>query len=122
LSKKYVGRVSELIRFHLCDLLETEVDDPRIQGVTITKVKVTSDTTRADVYFSLLGDAEARQVAQQGLESATGWLRREIGARTRLRNTPALVFHWDPSLEYSDHIDQLLSQLGLGQGGNDEAT
>jgi ribosome-binding factor A len=90
-------------------------------GVTITGVKVTPDTTRAEVYFSVLGDAEARQVAQEGLESAASWLRREIGARTRLRNTPALVFHWDPSLEYGERIDQLLDQLGLGTQDSDEA-
>jgi ribosome-binding factor A len=95
------------------------VDDPRIEGITITRVKVTPDTTRADVYFSVLGDQEARQTAQEGLESAAGWLRREIAARTRLRNTPSFVFHWDPSLEYSERIDQLLSELGLGNEVDD---
>jgi ribosome-binding factor A len=95
------------------------VDDPRLAGITITRVKVTPDTTRADVYFSVLGDQEARQTAQEGLESAAGRLRREIGSRTRLRNTPALVFHWDPSLEYSERIDQLLNELGLGDGADD---
>jgi ribosome-binding factor A len=79
-----------------------------------------------------LGDEEARQTVQKGLESAASWLRREIGARTRLRNTPQLVFHWDPSLEYSERIDQLLKQLDLGKedsgpserdpGGSNEVT
>jgi ribosome-binding factor A len=104
---------------HLCDLLETQLDDPRLEGITITRVKVAPDTTRAEIYFSVLGDQEARQTAQEGLESAAGRLRREIGARTRLRNTPALIFHWDPSLEYSERIDQLLDQLGLGQEDSD---
>ena len=112
-------RASELIRTHLCNLLERQLDDPRLEGITITRVKVTPDTVRADVYFSVLGDEKARQTAQDGLESAAGRLRREIGARTRLRNTPALVFHWDPSLEYSERIDQLLDQLGLGQEDGD---
>ncbi len=126
MSKKYTARVSELIRMHLCDLLDNKVDDPRLTGVTITRVKVTADTMRADVYYSVLGDEEMRHTVQDGLESASGWLRRELGARTRLRNTPALVFHWDPSLEYSIHIDQLLDQLSLENaeqpvGGDDEA-
>jgi ribosome-binding factor A len=67
-----------------------------------------------------LGDEEMRQTVQEGLESASGWLRRELGSRTRLRNTPALVFHWDPSLEYSEHIDQLLDQLALESAGQPE--
>jgi len=110
-----------LIRTILTDLLQTRINDPRLEGVTITRVKVTPDTTRADVYFSVLGDEGARRTAQKGLESAAGLLRREVGARTRLRNTPALVFHWDPSLEYGERIDQLLDQLGLGYEDSDEA-
>jgi ribosome-binding factor A len=112
--------VSELVRTILTDVLQTQLDDPRLEGVTVTRVKVTPDTVRADVYFSVLGDEEARQIAQQGLDSAAGRLRRELGSRTRLRNTPELVFHWDPSLEYGEHIDQLLDQLGLGQEDSDK--
>ncbi len=94
-------------------MLSTKVDDPRLLSVTITQVKVTPDTKRADVYYTMLGDKEMRQSTHKGLESAAGWLRREIGSRTRLRNTPALIFHWDPSMEYSDRMDQLLNQLAL---------
>lgn len=104
-----------MIRTILTDLLHTQLNDPRLEGVTITHVKVTPDTTRADVYYSVLGDEQARQTAAQGLESAAGRLRREIGARTRLRNTPALSFRWDRSLEHGERIDQLLDQLGLDQ-------
>jgi len=103
------------------DTLQTQISDPRLGAVTITQVKVTPDTTRADVYYSVLGDEDERQTAQQGLDSAAGRLRREVGARTRLRNTPALVFHWDPSLEYGERIEQLLDELGLGQEGDAEA-
>jgi ribosome-binding factor A len=115
-----VGRVSELIRTIVVSALQTQFNDPRLEGVTITQVTVTPDTVRADVYYSVLGDEEARQIAQEGLESASGRLRREVGAHTRLRNTPALVFHWDPSLEYGERIEQLLDELGLGQEHDDE--
>jgi ribosome-binding factor A len=116
-----VGRVSELVRTILVDALQTRISDPRLEAVTITQVTVTPDTTRADVYYTVMGDEETRQSAQDGLESAAGRLRREVGARTRLRNTPALVFHWDPSLDYGDRIEQLLDELGLGQEDDDEA-
>lgn len=114
MSKKYQRRVSGLIRTHLTDLLERKVNDPRLQMVTITDVVVTPDTLRADVHFSVLGGAEARAETQAGLESAAGWLRRELGHRLRLRNTPQLVFHYDPSLERGEHIASILDELGLG--------
>ena len=72
-----MGRVSELIRTILVDLLQTQFNDPRLDGVTITQVTVTSDTTRADVYYTVLGGEEVRETAQQGLESAAGRLQRD---------------------------------------------
>jgi ribosome-binding factor A len=113
MGKKYQRRVSDLIRTHLTDLLERKANDPRLQMVTITDVTVTLDVMRADVHFSVLGGTEAQAEAQAGLESAAGWLRRELGRRLRLRNTPELAFHYDPSLERGEHIVSILDELGL---------
>ena len=115
MSKRYQRRVSDLIRTHLTDLLERKVNDPRLQMVTITDVAITPDVLRADVYFSVLGEAEAQAGAQAGLESAAGWLRRELGRRLRLRNTPELVFHYDLSLERGERIASILDELGLSE-------
>jgi len=115
MSKRYQRRVSEMIRGHLMDLLERKANDPRLQMITITDVAVTPDAVRADVHFSVLGGAEAQADAQAGLESAAGWLRREIGRRLRLRNTPELVFRYDPSLERGEHIATILDELGLSE-------
>ena len=104
-----------MIRGHLMDLLERKVSDPRLEMVTITDVVVTPDVVRANVHYSILGGAEAQAEAQAGLESAAGWLRRELGRRLRLRHTPELVFHYDPSLERGEHIASILDELGLGE-------
>ncbi len=118
MSKRYQRRVSDLIHTHLTDLLKRKANDPRLQMVTITNVAVTPDTVRADVHFSVMGDAELRTETQAGLDSAAGWLRRELGRRLRLRNTPALVFHYDPSLERGEYIAGLLDELGLSEEDN----
>ena len=104
-----------MIRGHLVALLGRKVNDPRLEMVTITDVVVTPDVVRANVHYSILGGAEAQAKAQAGLESAAGWLRRELGRRLRLRNTPELVFHYDPSLERGEHIASILDELGLGE-------
>jgi ribosome-binding factor A len=115
MTKKYQRRVSEMVRGHLMDLLARKVNDPRLKMITITDVTVTPDAVRADVHYSLLGGVESREEAQAGLASAAGWLRRELGRRIRLRNTPELVFHYDPSLERGEHIASILDELGLGE-------
>jgi ribosome-binding factor A len=114
MSKKYQRRISDLVRSHLTNLLQRKASDPRLGMVTITDVVVTPDALRADVHFSVLGGAEERAEAQAGLDSAAGWLRREMGRGLRLRNTPKLVFHYDPSLERGEHIASLLDGLRLG--------
>jgi ribosome-binding factor A len=113
-SKKYQRRISDLVRSHLTSLLQRKASDPRLAMVTITDVVVTPDALRADVHFSVLGGAEEREEAQAGLDSAAGWMRREMGRGLRLRNTPKLVFHYDPSLERGEHIASLLDGLRLG--------
>ena len=115
MGKKYQKRAADLIQLHLTDLLQTQVNDPRVEMVTITGVEVTPDTRRADVYFTVLGGPEARDEALAGLESAAGFLRRELGRRIRLRNTPEIVFHWDESFERGERISALLDQLQQDQ-------
>ena len=119
MGRKSRRRVSDMVRMHLSDLLARKASDPRLHMVTITDVVVTVDAVRADVHYSILGNAEERARVQAGLESAAGWLRRELGSRLRLRNTPQLVFHYDPSLERGESIVGILDELGLGDGEED---
>ena len=111
MSKKYEKRVSELVRGHLATLIERRLNDPRVAGVTVTDVEVSSDTRQAKVYYSLIGDQQARQQAARGLESASGWLRRELGQHLHTRHTPELIFVYDPSLEHGARMSQILDEL-----------
>lgn len=121
MGKKYQRRVSELVHVRLSDLLERKIRDPRLEMVTITDVRVTPDTSRADVYFSVLGGEEAHAEAQEGLKSAAGYLRRELGRHLRLRNIPELIFHYDRSVERGERIAAILEELGLGDEEDDDA-
>jgi len=119
MGKKYQRRVSNLIHSHLVELLRRKANDPRLQMITITDVVVTPDAAQANVHFSVLGGSETRVEARDGLESAAGWLQRELGRRLRLRNTPQLVFHYDPSLERGEHIAGILDELGFSEEEHD---
>ena len=105
-------RVADLIRKEISEmiLLKT-VKDPRIGFLTITRVLVSDDCRMAKVYFSVVGTDEERDRAIEGLKSAKGYVRKELGRRIGLRYTPDLVFQFDPSIEYAIHIDQVIHQL-----------
>ncbi len=118
MGRKYQQRVSELVHIRLSTLLERKVKDPRLELVTITDVEVSPDASRADIYFTP-GGGQSREEVQEGLESAAGWLRRELGQHLRLRHTPELIFHYDRSVERGERISGILDELGLG---DDDAT
>jgi ribosome-binding factor A len=104
-------RVADQIRGELASLLAREVHDPGVGFVTLTRVRVTPDLQQAHVYYTALGDEKSRRNTEQALARATGFLRRQIGARLRLKRTPELTFHYDESIAGQDRIEQLLSEI-----------
>jgi len=106
-------RMSERVRTILSELLLREIRDPRLQGVTITEVKMDPELMFADIYVNALGDESRQDEVLHGLKSANGFLRRELGKRVRLRNTPELHFYWDVSLQRGERLNQLISSLDI---------
>ncbi len=106
-------RMAEKIHAILSDLLLREVSDPRLQHITVTDVQLDPELAYANVYVNALGDEARQKDVMKGLKSANGFLRREVGKRVRLRNTPELNFHWDTTLERGERLNQLISKLDL---------
>ncbi|WP_027714072.1 ribosome-binding factor A [Desulfuromonas sp. TF] len=104
-------RVAESIHKEVSSLLLKGLKDPRIGFVTITGVEVTPDLHLARIYFSVMGDEEARKNTQKGLSSSTPYVRREIGRRLRLRHVPDILFEYDTSLEYGNRIESLIREI-----------
>lgn len=104
-------RVADQIRGELGQLLAREVHDPGIGFVTITRVQVSPDIQQARVFYTALGDEKARQNSGRALDRAMPFLRRQIGARLRLKRVPELKFLYDESIAGQDRIEQLLREL-----------
>lgn len=122
MSKVRQGRVAEQIRTLLSELFLREMRDPRLQGLTVTEVTIDRELQYADVYVHALGEDERQADVMAALESATGFLRRELADTLRMRTTPYLRFHWDPMLARAEHINQLLDGLDIPAGTPDEPT
>ncbi len=105
-------RVAKSIKQELGWMLEKgEVKDPRIGFVTVTAVEVTPDLDRCRIYFSLLGSKRDRDEAAKGLESASGFIRTELGRRLRLKHAPIVEFRYDKTVEAGARISQLLHEI-----------
>jgi ribosome-binding factor A len=105
------ARVGDLLKEELSDLLLRNIKDPRIGFVTITEVRVSADLRHARVYFVTHERGEEQQRSLEGLESARGYLRGELGRRLSLRYVPDLSFTVDETLDHSFRIREILKSL-----------
>jgi ribosome-binding factor A len=104
-------RLADQIRIEVAEMIEGELKDPRIGFATVTRVELSPDLRHARVLISVMGEADTQQGTLAGLASATGFMRRELGQRLRLRRAPELVFILDRGAEGSERIERLLSGL-----------
>ena len=106
-----IEKLQELIKQETSKMLLYDIKDPRIGFVTVTDVEMTGDLREAKIFVSIMGNEEQIKDTMQGLQSALGFVRREIGKRIRLRFTPEISFAPDKSLDYSEHIQKILLQI-----------
>jgi ribosome-binding factor A len=109
-------RVADQIRSELAQILAREVHDPGIGLVTLTRVRLTADLQHARVYYTAMGDEQARRASARALERASPFLRRQIGSRLRLRRVPAITFVYDDAIAGQDRIEQLLREIHAAEG------
>lgn len=118
LAGKRAVRVGDQIQKGISYLLLERVKDPRVRGVTVTGIKLSNDLKRARVFFSVIGEQDQINKAQAGLDSAKGFIKREIGLRLSLRYTPEIIFTYDPSLESGSHMESLFEKLKYNESKN----
>ncbi|NPV42995.1 MAG: 30S ribosome-binding factor RbfA [Firmicutes bacterium] len=106
-------RVAEEMKKEISNIIINEIKDPRISGlITITSVDISDDLRHARVFVSIYGEKEEKMKTIEGLKNATGFIRREVGNRIRLRYTPEIVFKLDESIEHGINIAKLLKEVG----------
>lgn len=111
-----IRRVAEQIRAELSQLLREDVQDPRIGLVTVTRVKLASDLGAATIFYSPLGedaDEARRTELSHAMGAVTGFLRKQLARRMKLRHTPQLRFIFDDSILEGSHTLALLRELDI---------
>ncbi len=104
--------MEELIQSIIAQLLQREVNDPRLQSATITGVDLSPDGKRATVFFSLLDTGNDNvKSAQQAFQKASGFFRLNLSRMTELRHTPQLHFLYDASLINAENVTRLINEV-----------
>ena len=103
-------RVADQIQRELAVLIQSEMTDPRMGMITLTGVEVTRDYAYAKVFYTILGDGENIQIAEERLKHVRGFLRSQLASRIRLRVVPELQFVYDESIERGVRLSRLIDE------------
>ena len=115
MNSKRINRISEEVKRTISDIVQNELKDPRIPSITsISHVEVTNDLSYAKVYVSVLGNDFDRDEAIEGLNSAKGFIKKELSKKIKWRAMPELIFIKDDSIEKSLELDKLIDEVNHG--------
>ena len=113
-SIKY-SRMNGEVQRELSKIISRDIKDPRIHPMTsVVSVDVTPDLKFAKVFVSVLGNDEEKEETMKGLNSAVGYIRRELAHSINLRNTPEITFILDDSIEYGVNMSKKIDELNHG--------
>jgi ribosome-binding factor A len=119
-SKLRAQRIADRIHEELSEILLYEIADPRLAGVSITGVRVDRELAFADIYTSAIEGSSRSEEVIQAMHHAKGFFRSELTKRIALRSFPRLRFHWDPTFERAERIEQLIASLHLDETDDGE--
>lgn len=115
-------RVNAEVQRELSNILRTGIKDPRVAPMTsVTAVEVAPDLKTCKAYISVLGDEEAQMNTVKGLQSAEGYIRRELAHSLNMRNTPEVKFVLDQSIEYGVNMSKKIDDVTREIAEEDES-
>ena len=105
-----IERLNHVFMQEISNILMTEIKDEDIKFVTITGVDITSDLSYAKVYVTVL-DEDKRKTTLEALNGASHFIRGKLSERVEIRHTPELKFLYDESIEYGNHIEEIIDKI-----------
>lgn len=114
-------RVNTEVQHELSNILRSEIKDPRIAPMTsVVAAVVAPDLKTCKAYISVLGNKKEQEDTIKGLQSAEGYIRRELARRLNMRNTPEVKFVLDQSIEYGVEMSRKIDEVNRGNHENED--
>lgn len=118
MREKRVQRIGEELRRVISDIIRSKIKDPRIpEIISVTNVIVTNDLSFAKIFVEIMGTKEEQEEALEGLNSAKGFIKKEISTEVKLRQMPELIFILDEILDINQKMEELIEEV---KHGNDK--
>lgn len=115
MREKRVQRIGEELRRVISDIIRSKIKDPRIpEIISVTNVLVTNDLSFAKIFVEIMGTKEEQEAALEGLNSAKGFIKKEISSEVKLRQMPELIFILDETLYINLKMEKLIEEVNHG--------
>ncbi|MCA9101849.1 MAG: 30S ribosome-binding factor RbfA [Pirellulales bacterium] len=111
MTSRRVLKAAEAVREVVSMAILTELKDPRVRDVTVTRVEMSGDMRQAKVYVSVMGDEGHQRLTLQGLKSSAGYLQSRVAERIDTRYTPRLQFILDEGVKKSIEVARILREV-----------
>jgi ribosome-binding factor A len=109
-NPRTIARLQARIQERAAYCLQFEVNDPRASFITVTHVELSSDLTSGKIHYSVLGSESDKSKAEHMLESAAGFIQRQIARVLEMRRVPHLRWVYDGSMERASNLDKLIRE------------
>jgi ribosome-binding factor A len=107
-----IERINHLIRQEISELLQRQVKDPRLGNfIAVTDVVTSTDLKTSRIYISHFGSETEKKDTMTAITAATGFFRKELAKRLKLRHVPEISFHWDDSIEHGAHMEEVIDRI-----------
>lgn len=116
-----VERIAEQLREEVSQILATDVADPGVGLVTVSRVKVSPDLSLARVYWTIIGDAAEKKRTAKALQRAAPFVRHVLATRMTLRRVPEVAFHYDEGLAAHQRVEEILHEIHEADAARGEA-
>lgn len=115
MREKRVQRIGEELRRVISDIIRSKIKDPRVpEIISVTNVLVTNDLSFAKIFVEIMGTKEEQEAALEGLNSAKGFIKKEISSEVKLRQMPELIFRLDETLDINLKMEKLIEEVNHG--------
>ena len=114
MTSKRSEKIADSLKREASLILNNDVQDPRLQNINITAVKVTDDIGLAYVYYTIIGKSIKKRdskIDDKILKKLSGMMRSKLSKIMEIRRVPKIVFKFDESIEYSENIEELLKNI-----------
>jgi ribosome-binding factor A len=107
-----IERINHLIREEVSEMLQRHVKDPRLGGfIAITDVVTSPDLKTARIFISHLGSETEKRETMKTISAASGFFRKELAKRLRIRHVPEISFQWDDSIERGARMEEVIERV-----------